>query len=130
MHSDQVSLIQARTSSPVDEQLIRHWPFSGFDLSQVIDFTVHNLDQTYLSPTNIIILDQRSNEDSTCILLSRNPLSDDAHDYIQVRADFDESSVVTLKTIDTGCGGADSQLYTNYPSFDGVLRMSVRDCEL
>lgn len=129
MHSDQVSLIQARTSSPVDEQLTRHWPFFGFDLSQVIDFTVNNLDQTYLSPTNIIVLDERSNQDSTCILLSRNPLSDDARDYMEVRADF-ESSVVTLKTIDTGCGGADSQLYTNYPSFDGVLRMSVRDREL
>lgn len=129
MHSDQVSLIQARTSSPVDEQLTRHWPFNGFALSQVIDFTVNNLDQTYLSPTNLIVLDQRSNEDSTCILLSRNPLSDDARDYIQMRADF-ESSVVTLKTIDTGCGGADSQLYTKYPSFDGVLRVSVRDREL
>ncbi|GAB7335048.1 hypothetical protein MBLNU13_g06906t1 [Cladosporium sp. NU13] len=37
--------------------------------------------------------------------------SDDVHGFVQTRADF-ESAVVTLKTIETGCGGADCQLDT------------------
>ena len=125
MHTDDVNLIQARTTSPVDEQCTRHWPFVGFNTSQVIDFAMQHLDRTDLSPANMVVLDERSNEDQTCILLSRNTLSDDGRDYVQVRADF-ESAVIVLKTIETGCGDGDSQLDMNYAGFDGVLRISVQ----
>ena len=125
MYTDEVNLIEARTTSPVDERFTRHWPFIGFNTSQIIEYAMQHLDRTNLSPTNIVVLDERSNEDQTCIVLSQNVLSDDARDYVQVRADF-ESAVIVLKTIETGCGGADSQLDTNYAGFDGVLRISVQ----
>lgn len=60
----------------------------------------------------------------TCLLLSKGVLSKDAHDFMQTGADF-ESAVVTPKTIEIGCGGADCQLDTNYVGYDGVLRISV-----
>lgn len=127
MHSADIAALESRTEPPVAHRLVQNWPFLQFQLSQVIDFALQHLDQTLLSPTNMIVLDERSNEDSTCLLLSRNELSNDAHSFMQARSDF-ESAVVTLKTIETGCGGADSQLITDYPGSDGVLRISARDC--
>lgn len=126
MHSTEITALEPRTEPPVKDHLHQNWPFSGFQPSQVIDFALQHLDQTDLSPTNLIILDERSNEDSTCLLLSQNELSDDAHDFMKVRSDF-ESAVIALKTIETGCGVADSQLWTGYPGSDGVLRISVQD---
>ena len=126
MHSDDITVLEPKTESPVEDRLLQNWPFLGFQPSQVVDFALRHLHQTDLSPTNMIILDERSNEDSTCLLLSRNELIDDAHDFMQTRSDF-ESAVVTLKTIETGCGDADGQLSTIYPGSDGVLRIAVRD---
>ena len=126
MSSRDVSAIRPRTESPVDDNLLVEWPFEGSSVSQIIDFVIQHLDQTDLSPTNLVILDDLTNQNHTCLLLSRNSLSDDPRDYVQVRSDF-ESAVVALKTIETGCGDADTQLDTNYPGSDGVLRISVRD---
>jgi len=126
MHSDDITVLEPRTEPPVEDRFLQQWPFLGFQPSQVVDFALRRLHQTDLSPTNIIILDERSNEDSTCLLLSWNELSDDAHDFVQTRSDF-QSAIVTLKTIETGCGDADGQLSTNYPGSDEVLRISVRD---
>lgn len=126
MTSDDITILKPRTESPVECRLLQRWPFSGFQPSQVIDFALQHLNQTDFSPSNMIILDERSNQDSTCLLLSWKELSDDAYDVVQTRSDF-ESAVVTLKAIETGCGDPDSQLSTNYPDSDGVLRKSVRD---
>lgn len=128
MYSDDVALVETRTEPPVANRLLLNWPFLGYSSDQVIEFARRRLHQTYLSPTNIIILDERSNRDMTCLLLSQDVFSEDARDFVQTRADF-ESAVVTLKTIETGCGGADCQLDTNYVGYDGVLRISVRDQE-
>jgi hypothetical protein len=125
MTSGDVALVEPRTEPPVEGRLLLSWPFLGYSPNQIIDFARRRLHRTYLSPTNIVILDQRSSEDMTCLLLSRNVLSEDARDFVQRRADF-ESSVVILKTIETGCGGTE-QLDTNYIGYDGVLRISVRD---
>ena len=128
MYSEDVALVDTRTEPPVANRVLLNWPFLGYSSDQVIEFARRRLHQTYLSPTNMIILDERSNQDMTCLLLSQDVLSEDDHDFVQTRADF-ESAVVTLKTIETGCGGADCQLDTNYIGYDGVLRISVRDHE-
>ncbi|KEQ91839.1 hypothetical protein AUEXF2481DRAFT_454699 [Aureobasidium subglaciale EXF-2481] len=126
MTSRDITAIRPRTESPVDDGLINDWPFQGLNVEQIMDFVIQHLDQTDLSPTNLVILDNRTNQDSTCLLLSRNELSDDPLAYIQVRSDF-ESAIVVLGTIEIGCGGADVQLSTEYPGSDGVLRVSMRD---
>ena len=125
MTSGDVALVEPRTKPPVEGRLLLSWPFLGYSLNQIIDFARRRLHRTYLSPTNIIVLDQRSNEDMTCLLLSRIVSSGDARDFVQTRSDF-ESSVVVLKTIEAGCGGT-AQLDTDYIGCDGVLRISVRD---
>ncbi|KAH0445800.1 hypothetical protein KCU90_g144, partial [Aureobasidium melanogenum] len=85
-----------------------------------------HLNNTDLSPTNLIILDDVTIQNDTCLLLWKDPLSDDPWSYVQVRSDF-ESAIVVLKTIETGCGDTDTQLDTKYEGSDGVLRISVRD---
>lgn len=126
MTSRDVSSIKSRTEAPVDDNLLRTWPFEGCSAEEIIDFAIRHLDNTDLSPTNLVVLDACTNQDNTCLLLSKDPLIDDPQSYIQKRSDF-ESAVVVLKTIETGCGDADSQLDTQYPGSDGVLRISVRD---
>ncbi|KAI5272056.1 hypothetical protein E4T47_04613 [Aureobasidium subglaciale] len=126
MNFRDITAIRSRTESPVDDDLINDWPFQSSSVEQIMDFVIQHLDQTDLTPTNLVILDDRTNRDNTCLLLSRNELSDDPRDYIQVRSDF-ESAIVVLRTIEIGCGDADTQLSTEYPGSDGVLRISVRD---
>lgn len=126
MTSRDVSSIKSRTEAPVDDNLLRTWPFEGCSAEEIIDFAIQHLDNTDLSPTNLVVLDACTNQDNTCLLLSKDSLIDDPQSYIQERSDF-ESAVVVLKTIETGCGDADSQLDTQYPGSDGVLRISVRD---
>ena len=122
MTPDDVALIDTRTDSPVTNRVVLNWPFLGYSSDQVIEFARRRFHQTNLSPTNIINSDERSNQDMTRLLLSQDVLSDDLHDFVQTRADF-ESAVVALKTIETGCGAADGQLDTNYIGYDGVLRI-------
>lgn len=74
----------------------------------------------------MVILDQQTNKDSTCLLLSFNELDKDPHNYMQVQVDF-ESAIVVLKTIEIGLGNANSRLSMEYKGSDGVLRISVRD---
>lgn len=126
MSSRDISSIRPRTEALVDDDLLEAWPFEGFHVQQTIDFAIQHLNNTDLSPTNMIVLDAITNQDDTCLLLSKDPLSDDTRSYVQVRSDF-ESAVVVLKTIETGCGDADTQLDTHYPGSDGILRISVRD---
>lgn len=126
MSSRDISLIRPRTEAPVDDDLLKPWPYEGFSTQQIVDFAIQQLNDTDLSPTNMVILDDTTNQDDTCLLLSRDPLSDDPQGYVQVRSDL-ESAVVVLKTIETGCGDADTQLDTKYKGSDGVLRISVRD---
>lgn len=124
--SRDISAIKPRTEAPVDDDMLKDWPFEGSSIHQIIDFAMQHLDNADLSPTNVVVLDDITNRDDTCLLLSKDTLSDDPRDYVQVRSDF-ESAVVVGKTIETGCGDADTQLNTQYPGSDGVLRMSVRD---
>lgn len=126
MTSPDISSFEPRTKAPVDDDMLKDWPFEGFSIQQVIYFAMQHLNDTDLSPTNLVILDDITNHDDTCLLLSKDTLSDDPRDYVKVRSDF-ESAVVVLKTIETACGDADMQLDTQYPGSDGVLRISVRD---
>ena len=126
MSSRLVSSTTPRTKSPVNKNLLHDWPFERLNVHRILDFAIQHLDNTEFSPTNVIIMDDRTNQDSTCLLLSRNPLSDDPYDYLQVRSDFG-SAVVVLRSIEVGCAGADTQFSTNYSGFDGILRISVRE---
>lgn len=126
MSSRDISSTKPRTEAPVDDDMLKNWPFEGSSVEQIIDFAIQHLNLTDLSPTNMVVLDDITNQDNTCLLVSKDPLSDDMRSYVQVRSDF-ESAVVALKTIETGCGDADTQLDTQYPDSDGVLRISVRD---
>lgn len=83
MTSGDVALVEPRTKPPVEGRLLLSWPFLGYSLNQIIDFARRRLHRTYLSPTDIIVLDQRSNEDMTCLLLSRIVSSGDARDFVQ-----------------------------------------------
>lgn len=121
-----ITALKRRTESSIEDRALHCCPSLGFQPSQVINFALQHLNQTDLSPPNMVILDAQSNEEFTCLLLSRKELSYDAHDFVQTRSDF-ESAVVTLNTIETGCGGADSQLSTDYPLSDRALRISARD---
>jgi len=125
MYSTDVPTLQRRTGGPIDSALIQHLPFLGYDTDQIISFAQNHLHQSDISPTNMIILDERTNQDSTCLLISHDELSDNSRDYVQARSDF-ESSIISLKTIETGCGGTD-HLDTDYQGSDGILRISVRD---
>lgn len=126
MTSRDVSSIRPRTEALVDEDLLKDWPWEGSSVQQIIDFALQYLNNTDLSPTNMVVFDDITNQDDTCLILSKDPFSNDPRTYVQVRSDF-ESAVVALKTIETGCGDADTQLDTNYEGSDGVLRISVRD---
>lgn len=126
MSSRDIHSVTPRTEAPVDDDLLKTWPFEGLSGELIIDFAIQHLNNTDLSPTNMIVLDGITNQDDTCLLLSKDALSDDSQSYVQVRSDF-ESAVVALRSIETGCGDADSQLDTQYPGSDGVLRISVRD---
>lgn len=112
----------------MNNDLLESWPFEGFSVQQIIDFAIQHLNNTDLSPTNMVILDDITNQDDTCLLLSKDPFSNDPQAYVKVRSDF-ESAVVCLATIEIGCGDADTQLDTNYEGSDGVSRISVRDKE-
>jgi hypothetical protein len=125
MHSDDIAVVKPRTEPPVEDRFLQSWPFLGFSPGQVIDFAQQRLHLSAFSPGNLIILDERSNQDATCLLLSRNVFGEHAYDFVQTRADF-ESAVVALKTVEIGCGDADSQLSTEYPGSDGVLRISMQ----
>lgn len=114
MTSDDIAVIGPRTESPIEDRLPQFSPFSSFQSTRIIDFALQYLDQTDISPSNIIILDERSYQDSTCLLLSEKGRTDDVQAFVQTRSDF-KSAVVTLTTIETGCGDYESQLSTSYP---------------
>ena len=120
------SFIALRITTPIPDHLLYVWPFLDYSLDQIFDFAIAELNGSDLSPTNLIILDERTNDDQTCLLLSKNEVNEETMEYVQVRSDF-ESAVVVLKTVETGCGDAEGQLSTRYSGSDGVLRISVRD---
>ncbi|GAB7344757.1 hypothetical protein MBLNU457_3227t2 [Dothideomycetes sp. NU457] len=126
MHTTDIAALRPQTQAPVDPALLTHLPFLGWNPGQIISFAHEHLDGSFFSSTNMVILDERTNRDMTCLVLSQNELNDnDPRDYIQVRSDF-ESSITSLMTIEMACGGSD-MLDTYYEGSDGVLRISVRD---
>jgi hypothetical protein len=125
MHTEDLSRLQPRTTSPVPETLTQDWPFLGRTPEQIIDFALQHLHQSDFSPTNMIILDKQTNEDRTCLLLSKDDWEeDDPKAYVRVRSDF-ESAILSLMTIETGCGDTD-RLGVDYKGGDGVLRISAK----
>ncbi|CAD0107163.1 unnamed protein product [Aureobasidium uvarum] len=99
--SKEISAITSETVSPVPSHHVQASPFLGYFSLQIIEFTIERLDGTDLSPTNMIILDERTNNDRTCLLLPKDEMRNDTRAYMQVRSDV-ESSVIALKTVETG----------------------------
>lgn len=127
MHTTDLAAIRPQTQAPVDPALLTHLPFLGFSTDRIISFAQQYLDESPFSPKNMIILDERTNRDKTCLVIASDELSDNyPHDYLQVRSDF-ESSITSLMTIEMACGGTQDHLDTNYDGSDGILRISVRD---
>lgn len=80
----------------------------------------------------IILDDQTAQDGRSCLLISLTELPEADEEegnlgqhYQIVRSDF-ESSVVCLKTKETGCGG-DEQLEGDYEGLDAILRNRFRD---
>lgn len=124
--SRDISSIAPRTTTPIPDHLLYTWLFLDYTLDQIIDFAIAELNGADFSPTNMVIPDERTNDDQTCLLLSKNEANEEAMEYVQVRSDF-ESAVVVFKTVETGCGDVEGQLRTRYSGSDGVLRISVLD---
>lgn len=83
-----ISFIALRITTPIPDHLLHVWPFLDYSLDQIFDFAIAELNGSDLSPTNLIILDERTNDDQTCLLLSKNEVNEETMEYVQVRSDF------------------------------------------
>lgn len=113
------------TATPVNSNALDTNPFLDWTPDQILSWAEKNFKDTGLSNRNIVILDERTNDDYTCLLAAPWDFPDDHKDRLLVRSDF-ESSVVSLMTIEMGCGGDDVvDADGHYRREDGVLRMGV-----
>lgn len=113
------------TIPPISENALSANPFVGWTTTQVLGWAKERLKEGGLSNTNIVVLDQRTNEDYTCLVASKWDAPEEHDDYLLTRSDF-ESSIVSLSAIEMGCGGRD-MVDTDYEGSDGVLRIKVRN---
>lgn len=112
--------IETGTPGPVNEDTLRDIPFTGWTVDSIIDWAQRNLLHTDLSPRSMVVLDQRSTEDATCLLITEVHSAESSDvTWRRQRSDF-ASSVVSLMTLEMGCGG-DEMLDPDEGS-DGVLR--------
>lgn len=129
MVPDQVD--QHTTKPPVDKNVLDENPFQHMTTIEIVAWAENNLRRSGLSADNMIILDDRTAGDETCILVSLLDLPDDElpsgfGKWKIVRSDF-ESSIISLTVKETGVGG-DDHLDTDYEGSDGVLRIGVKNC--
>ncbi|CAK4034144.1 Hypothetical predicted protein [Lecanosticta acicola] len=120
------------TAPPVDGNGIEHNPFKDMSTEDLIEWAQKNLGRSGLSKDNMVILDDLTAQDETCILVSLKDLPDDElpdgmDKWIIIRSDF-ESSIISLMTKETGVGG-DDHLDTDYEGSDGVLRNTIKNRE-
>lgn len=95
-------------------------PFIGWTVSAIKDFAEECLNVDYrISPRNLLVLDEQTLKDSTCLLVSECGDSDDHEEaWIERRSDF-KTGLTVLNTIQMGCGG---QEHLETTAEDGVLR--------
>lgn len=125
------------TICPIDEQALEDNPFIGKTSAEIIDWAQNHLPpESGLLNNQVIILDDRTTQDKTCLLLSLKwhyilelanrktiPGPDEAPDaWIAIRSDF-ESSIVTIMTKAMGVGGDDHFGPLQEEGHDGVLRI-------
>lgn len=116
------------TKPPVDEDDLKSNPFNGRSTEEIIQWAQDHLKHSGLSTDNLVLLDERTRQDDTCLLVSERELPDDKSDkWLMVRSDF-ESSIISLMTKETGVGG-DDHLDTEYDGSDGVLRNRIKNRE-
>lgn len=116
---------------------IQRHPFLGKTSAEIIDWAQkHLLPESGLLNDQVIILDVRTAQDKTCLLLSLKwhyilelanrktiPGPDEAPDaWIAIRSDF-ESSIVTIMTKAMGVGGDNHFEPLQEEGHDGVLRI-------
>lgn len=104
-------------------------PFIGWTISAIKDFAEEYLNVDYrISGGNLLILDEQSLIDSTCLLVSRCGYNDDDEEdndgmdlkWRERRSDF-KSGLTVLNTSQMGCGG-EEQLADAAADKYGVLR--------
>lgn len=128
---------ESATICPIDEQVLRNNPFLDKTATEVIDWAQSNLhSECGLINDQVVILDDRTAQDKTCLLLSLKehyiiefanceiiPGPKEAPDaWIVIRSDF-QSSIVTIMTKATGVGGDDHFEALGGEGHDGVLRI-------
>ncbi|QIW99601.1 hypothetical protein AMS68_005119 [Peltaster fructicola] len=128
---------ESATICPIDEQALQDNPFLNKTTTEVIDWAQSNLHpECGLLNDQVVILDDRTAQDKTCLLLSLKehyiiefanrktvPGPEEAPDaWIVIRSDF-QSSIVTIMTKATGVGGDDHFEPLGREGHDGVLRI-------
>ena len=128
---------ESATTCPIDEHALEDNPFLDKTIADVIDWAQSHLHpESGLLNNQLIILDDRTAQDKTCLLLSLRehyilefasrrtiPGPKEAPDaWIVIRSDF-ESSIVTIMTKATGVGGDDHFEPLQEEGHDGVLRI-------
>ncbi|THV71443.1 hypothetical protein D6D28_04432, partial [Aureobasidium pullulans] len=81
--SRDISSLAPRTITPIPDHFLCIWPFLDYTLDQIIDFAIAELNGSDLSPINLIILDERTNDDQTCLSLLKNEANEEAIEYVQ-----------------------------------------------
>lgn len=99
--------------------------FQDWTHEQILEWSNEHLDGSTLSPANLVILDERSVQDRTCLVCSAADMPEINGRYQVLRSDF-ESTLVCLRAKEVGVAG-DEMLGTGYEGYDGVFRMSVRN---
>jgi hypothetical protein len=134
---------ESATICPIDEQALEDNPFLDKTVPEVIDWAQsHFHPKSGLLDKQVIILDDRTAQDKTCLLLSlkegyiiefanrkKIPGPKEAPDaWIVIRSDF-ESSIVTIMTKATSVGGDDHFEPLQEEGHDGVLRIREIDAK-
>jgi hypothetical protein len=93
------------------------YPFQNYSVDQVVEFARANFDGVHIVSRVIAILDERTLEDQTCLLVTKKELAE--NELLTVRADF-RSAMVTLNVKNLGVGGDE---HFEPTGSDGVIRI-------
>ncbi len=114
-----VASITKATSPPVPAF---QSPFLGASVDEIRQFARDHLGGGRISDANIVLLDQKTVEDSsTCLLITSKDWPQVPGDFRTVRSDF-ASSLATLNNIEFGCAG--EEYLDDSMAQDGVVRLT------
>ncbi|KAI1474990.1 hypothetical protein F4774DRAFT_307842 [Daldinia eschscholtzii] len=114
-----VGTITKSTRPPVERPA--SYPFQGWGVEDIVKFAHDHINRSRqgIVPDNLVILDERTMEDKTCLLVTPREGSENEGELLTVRADF-RSSLVLLNVKVLAVGG-DGHFEATGP--DGVIRL-------